>query len=49
MSSLRTCGLLLVIGLLFLAPAARADTPADEARLQAFDLAMARDYLLPRY
>lgn len=49
MSSLRFSGLLLVVGLLWLAPAARADSPADEARFQAFDLAMARDYLLPRY
>ena len=49
MSSLRFSGLLLVIGLLCLAASARADAPADEARFQAFDLAMARDYLLPRY
>jgi predicted lipoprotein len=49
MSSVRLSGLLLVVGLLSLAPAARADTPADDARFQAFDLAMARDYLLPRY
>jgi uncharacterized protein len=49
MTSLRLSGLLLVVGLLSLAPATRADIPADEARFQAFDLAMARDYLLPRY
>jgi uncharacterized protein len=49
MSSLRISGLLLVIGLLCLAASARADAPADEARFQAFDVAMARDYLLPRY
>src|SRR5215813_12284897 len=49
MSSLRLFGLLLVVGLLSLSPAARADAPADDARFQAFDLAMARDYLLPRY
>jgi predicted lipoprotein len=49
MSSLRISGLLLAIGLLSFAAAARADAPADEARFQAFDLAMARDYLLPRY
>ena len=49
MSSRRICRLLLVLGLLSLAPPARADAPADEARFQAFDLAMARDYLLPRY
>jgi len=49
MSSLPICGLLLFVGLLSLAPPARADAPADDARFQAFDLAMARDYLLPRY
>jgi uncharacterized protein len=32
-----------------LAGAARADSPDDDARFRAFDLATARDYLLPRY
>jgi len=49
MSSLRfLCTRLLVSILLLLAASARAEA-GDEARYHAFDLATARDYLLPRY
>jgi len=48
MSSLRLPCVWLILAILSLAPSARAQS-ADDARYQAFDLAMARDYLLPRY
>ena len=40
---------LVVAALVLLTVPARADATADDARFQAFDIAMARDYLLPRY
>lgn len=50
MSSIRLVRVwLFVCALALSASAARADSPADDARYQAFDLGMARDYLLPRY
>jgi hypothetical protein len=50
MSSIRVlCARSAFCLLLLIASMARADSPADDARYQAFDLAMARDYLLPRY
>jgi len=50
MRSMRiSCAWLFLAALSLLAASARAETPADDARFQAFDLAMARDYLLPRY
>jgi predicted lipoprotein len=48
MSSMRLpCAWLILVVLLPLAASARAQS--DDARFQSFDLAMARDYLLPRY
>jgi predicted lipoprotein len=48
MSSMRLLSAWLVLAILLpLATSARAQS--DDARYQAFDLAMARDYLLPRY
>jgi predicted lipoprotein len=50
MSSIRVlCAWFAFCLLLLIASMARADSPADDARYQSFDLGMARDYLLPRY
>jgi len=48
MSSLRLAWVWFILAVLSVAPSAQAES-ADEARYQAFDLAIARDYLLPRY
>jgi predicted lipoprotein len=48
MSSLRRPCVWLFLAILSLASSARAES-TDDARFQAFDLAMAHDYLLPRY
>jgi uncharacterized protein len=49
MSSLRPPCVWLILVILALASPARADSATDDTRYQDFDLAMARDYLLPRY
>ena len=49
MSLLRRPHLWFFLAIAALAPSAQADSSADDGRYRAFDLAMARDYLLPRY
>lgn len=48
MPSLRLSRIWFILAILSFASSAQAQS-ADDARYQAFDLAMARDYLLPRY